>query len=150
MLTDSSFQRCQHRRGRTQTSAVQVQHELDQHASACIWPFKQPSPLGPSICINAGTFVIGTITFRPGESLSGEGSGANALHCLGCFGQDRKWKQNASACARELARFLLNPYICAKKASEEKLKNLAKMDLKLTQTLKIALCSLKYRMHPHF
>lgn len=37
-----------------------------------------------------------------------------------------------------------------KKASEGKLKNLAKMDLKLTQTLKIALCSLKYRMHPHF
>lgn len=63
LLTDSSFQRGQHRRARTQTSAVQVQHPLDQRAAACIWPFKQPSQLGPSICINAGTFVMGTITF---------------------------------------------------------------------------------------
>lgn len=114
LLTDF-FSRGQHRWARTQTSAVQVQHPLDQRAAACIWPFKQPSQLGPSICINAGTFVMGMITFRTGESLSGEAGGANALHCLGCFGRAGKWKQNASACAREHVRFLLSSYIHANK-----------------------------------
>lgn len=57
----------------------------------------------------------GRSLFRTGESLSGEAGGANALHCLGCFGRAGKWKQNTSARAREHVRFLLSSYIHANK-----------------------------------
>lgn len=147
---DHSFQQGQQRRVRTQTSAVEVQHPLDQCKRPCIRQFKQLSQLPTRVCINAGTFIMGTMTFRRGGRWSGQASGANALSCLGCFGWAWKWKWNASACVRELVLFLLHSHLQTR-TSEWSLKILAKeMDPKSTQKLKPDLCSVKYRTHLHF
>lgn len=115
LRADYSFQWGQKRWACTQTSAMEVQHPLDQCKRPCIRQFKQLSQLWTRICINPGTFVMGTMTFRRGGRWHGQVSGANALSCLSCFGWAWKWKWNASACIRELVLFLLRSYLSADK-----------------------------------
>lgn len=136
LRTDRSFQRGKQRRARTRTSAVEVQHPVDQCKRPRIRQFKPLSQLQTRICIKTGAFVMRTMTFRRSGRWSQQARGANALNCLSCFGWAWKWKWNASARARELAPFLLRSYLQAR-PSEWSMKNLAEeMGPKLTQKLK--------------
>lgn len=81
LRTDHSFQREQQRQPHSPTSATEVQHPLDQCKRPHIWQFKHLSQPQTRICINPGTFVMGTMTFRKGGRLSGHASSANALSC---------------------------------------------------------------------
>lgn len=116
LTTDHSFQRGQQKWARARTSVVVVQHPLDQWERPYIPQFMQLSQLQTRICINPGTFVMGTTAFRRGGRWSGQASGATAISCLGCFGWAWKWKWNASARVPELVPFLLCSYLSENKS----------------------------------
>lgn len=114
--TDHSFQRGQQRQACTWTSAVEVQHPLDQCKHPCIQQFKQLTQLWTRTCINPSTFVMGAMTFRRCGRWNAQASGVNTLSCLRCFRWAWKWKWNASACVRELVLFTLHSYFSANKS----------------------------------